>query len=560
VAVTLPDLIEEGVVESKVDRVKGRPRRVKVYNLSFNGGRRAGELVQQLLPATVTAVDGTGEWDLPLDGLIQLHRVHMMVALRSVDADNRIDLEEARALTEPKAGTAPPEVEVEPEEEAEPEVDEEIEEEEFKEVDEEVQVTSDPPTPTLDRQEVVHAPPVAAQQVPGQVLQGRPPPGQPMPGQAPMQGGQVPRGYGQPVPQWPQNPQDARQLQYNQYYQHAQYQGLPPPQYFWSPLRFGSGRRPAPGSVVVMLVMGFFAFLGGMVFFGLGPSVCLAIWMPLMVVGAFFAYSGLRNSWTLGPNRETWVGAALAAYTFIVVTWVALAVYGYEALVDLLWVALILGIPSLVLIMGSGRDVSRRGTFTMLVGPVVVIAALTMAVLDPTGFGVTGALPLLLVTVGASWTFVGWVMIRHQELVLPIRTLIAGGAIGLAIAAGTGAWDIWSRGELTTSASVAVTLWVGGAAYVALVSIVPSMEHLRPDLRATYSALAVAGSAALLVASLVFLTGGLFLVGAIEVVIALAMIGMVLPELKEAGSSSYVLSLIGSLVAVSSVLAFSVVV
>ena len=112
VAVTLPDLIVEDMVETSTQRVEGRPRRVKVYSLTFKGGSYIGSTAQRLLRTEVTAVDDTGEWDLPLDGLIQVHKVHMLSALRLVDTDNRIDLRKAGELASPTEEEVEEEAEV----------------------------------------------------------------------------------------------------------------------------------------------------------------------------------------------------------------------------------------------------------------------------------------------------------------------------------------------------------------------------------------------------------------------------------------------------------------
>ncbi|MCK5414705.1 MAG: hypothetical protein KAJ35_04925, partial [Thermoplasmata archaeon] len=101
VAVTLPDLMDQYMVTTSTERVQGRARRVKVYDLTHRGGQWGGQLAQRLLNTRVTAVDDTGEWDIPLDGLIQVHKVHMMVAIRLVDEENRIDLRKAGEMVKP---------------------------------------------------------------------------------------------------------------------------------------------------------------------------------------------------------------------------------------------------------------------------------------------------------------------------------------------------------------------------------------------------------------------------------------------------------------------------
>ncbi len=268
--------------------------------------------------------------------------------------------------------------------------------------------------------------------------------------------------------------------------------------------------------------------------------------------------TGFKSTWALGPRREVWTTVALAAYMSIGVIMVAFAVFGPEVVVDLLWAGLILGIPSLVLASGTGRSVERRASFMLLIGPVMMIAALTMAVIDPEGLGRTGAMPLLIVTVGASWTFVGWVMVRHSEEVEPSPLVVAGGSIGLAIAAVAGAGNLAVEGDLSPVLGLAVALWVLAAAYVAAISLLPSLVHLRPDLNLVYTALAISGAAALLTASAFFVWGGLLSVGVLEAVIAVGMLTLVAPEIREVGTRGMLLTVLGVLIAATTVLAVSV--
>ena len=525
VAVTLPDLIEEDMVETSTQRVEGRPRRVKVYSLTFKGGSYIGSTAQRLLQTEVTAVDGTGEWDLPLDGLIQVHKVHMLSALRLVDADNRIDLRKAGELASPAEDVGEEEVEAdwdEGEEEGEEVVEKGAAE---KIVSAELVEGAGPvPTPAEEMTTPGTLVPGDAFQISSiPVAQSRATPG------------------GQPEGQW---------QGYGQY---------PPQQtYYWSPLRFGTGRRPSVAYVSAMLVLGFLSLMSAVALFGLSPTVCAAGWIPLMIIGAVFALTGFKSTWALGPRREVWTTVALAAYMSIGIVMVAFAVFGPEVVVDLLWAGLILGIPSLVLAAGIGRSVERRASFMLLIGPVMMIAALTMAVIDPEGMGRTGAMPLLIVTVAASWTFVGWVMVRHSEEVEPSPLVVAGGSIGLAIAAVAGAGNLAVEGDLSPVLGVAVALWVLAAAYVAAISLLPSLVHLRPDARTVYIALAISGAAALLTASAFFVWGGLLSVGVLEAVIAVGMLTLVAPEMREVGTRGMLLTVLGVLIAATTVLAVSV--
>jgi hypothetical protein len=88
----------------------------------------------------------------------------------------------------------------------------------------------------------------------------------------------------------------------------------------------------------------------------------------------------------------------------------------------------------------------------------------------------------------------------------------------------------------------------------------PPLAHLRTDGPTSYRATAVAGSAALLTASVIFLTGGLIVIGALEAVIAVAMMVMVLPEVKKEGTGGLAMAAIGCVVAVASVVAVAAIV
>jgi hypothetical protein len=200
--------------------------------------------------------------------------------------------------------------------------------------------------------------------------------------------------------------------------------------------------------------------------------------------------------------------------------------------------------------------VERRGSFALFFGPVLVIAALTLAVLQPGELGRTGAMNVFILTIGVIWAFIGWMMTRDVESVDTMASVVAGASIGLAVAAIAGAADLASTGSLSVPVAVAVILWVVLAVYMTSTVLVPSMGHLLPDLRTAYSALAVAGAAALLAASAVFLYGGMTTVGVVEALIAVALIFMVAPDLREGGKAGLVLTALTSLVAVTTVVAF----
>ncbi len=527
VAVTLPDLIDEDMVEVSTQRVQGRPRRVKVYALSYKGGSYAGRRAQELLRTEVTAMDETGEWQIPLDGLIQVHKVHMLTALRLVDGENTVDLRKADEMAKPAEAAK----EIEVEEEAEGEVEEEVEEEpiEVAEALVEAELAQGPSPGTATTPEA--AVPSVVVPGPAATVVGAQTSVQPSPPHS--QGGTD--GY------WP------RQEQYH--YKQPVY---------WSPLRFGTGRTPSAAYVATMLMMGFMCLMFAVAFFGVSPGYCAAAWVPLVMVGVVFSLSGFKSTWALGPRREVWVAAALGAHMMVGVTMVAFAAFGQEVVIDLMWASLVLGVPSLVLAAGTGRSVERRGSFMLLIGPVMVIAAITMAVLDPGEMGRTAAMPLLIIAVGVLWAYLGWMMVRSSEDGETTPKVVAGGAIGLAIAAMAGAGNLAAEGDLSPVMGAAVALWLATSVYVAAIMLVQPLVHLRPDTRTLYISLALAGAAALVTAAVFFVWGGLISVGILEAVIAVGMLALVAPEMREMGTAGRPLVVLSVLVAAVTVLAVGV--
>ncbi|MCJ2539768.1 MAG: hypothetical protein LN414_00690, partial [Candidatus Thermoplasmatota archaeon] len=89
-------------------------------------------------------------------------------------------------------------------------------------------------------------------------------------------------------------------------------------------------------------------------------------------------------------------------------------------------------------------------------------------------------------------------------------------------------------------------------------SLLPSLVHMRPDAKMVYTSSAISGAAALLTASAFFVWGGLISVGVLEAVIAVGMLTMVAPEMREIGTRGMLLTVIGVLIAATTVLAVSV--
>lgn len=535
VAVTLPDLIKDDMVEASTQRVEGRPRRVKVYSLTYRGGTYAGQLVQHLLRTEVTAEDDSGEWVIPLDGLIQVHKVHMLTALRTVDEDNRVDLRRALEMA-----SAPEDAEERVTEEM---VTEEEVTEEMLEVPAEAEQQLDgediPVGPVEEEpsiEELMATGPVvsAAGDADGMAEAAA------VLGVPAAVGGSGARASQVAAPPSGHTTYQAHQM------------------YYWSPLRFGTGRKPTAAYVSTMLIMGFVFLASAVSLLGLEPLACSVVWVPLAIIGLMFASAGFKSSWALGERREVWTTAALSAYMLLAVIMLLFAAFGDEVVLDLLWAGLILGIPCLVLAAGTGRRVERRGSFMLLIGPVMVIASVTMAVLDPEGMGRTGAMPILIIAVGVAWALLGWMMVRDLGKVETTPMVVAGGSLGLAISALAGVGNMAVEGSLSAVTGTAVALWVAGAVYVAAVSVVPSMAHLRPDARTVYTSLAVAGAAGLLTASAFFVWGGLVSVGVLEAVIAVGMLALVAPEMSEGGSRGLVLTVLGVMIAAVTVLAVSV--
>jgi hypothetical protein len=309
-----------------------------------------------------------------------------------------------------------------------------------------------------------------------------------------------------------------------------------------------------------MLFLGFLGLVSAVALFGIAPLTCAALWVPLLVVGAFMFYIGYRDLWAVGDRREAWTTAALSSLAFVAVVMTTFAGFGPDAVLDLLWAVLLIGIPSLVLMASSGRKVVRRGRIALTVGPVMTMGAIAMAVLDPEGVGTTGAMAVLMIAAGISWTLMGWIMARDLPQARATSVVIGGGAIGVVVATVAGAAHLASGDDLNVPLIVADAMWALAAVYVALVFLLPRLSGLRPDSAVAYRAVSVAGAAALLTASVIFISGGFHTIGIVEAVIAVALGVMVVPDFDAGDRAGILLAAMGCLVAVASVLAVSVVV
>jgi hypothetical protein len=566
VAVTIPDLLKEELVDARTERVVKRPRKVKVYALTHKGGMAAGSLVRRILDATVTAMDDTGEWDLPLDGLIQVHGVHMLKAIRMVDEDNRIDL---RTIGEP---TEAPEEEVEEEAEEEAEEEEEVEEErplpEPPVAVEEVPSGDEPAfarppsiAPSVIRattvDEVLEKPPA----VPGVRGAPRQPPPVVMTPQGPVLQGLPPGGVAARSPPGAPPAPMPQQMAPAQAYPGAPYWAMPPGYWpaptFWNPLRRGSGRRPTAMGVAAFSLIGFLMLLGAVFFLfvslGSDTFACIVIWLPLLIFGVFFGARGLQNTWTLGWRRESWVATILSAYAFLAVTLVCLTAFGPYALLDLLWVGGLAGLPALFLTAATGTYVLRRGKLAMFLGPVILMSSISFYVLEP-DIAYTPALPIMMSEIGAAFAAIGWIMVHRHEGVQAGAMLVVGGAVGFALAALAGAMDIADAGDLASPKGAMLVLWMATAVMVALIGAMPVLSHLRPSSRSAYAILAATAAMGLLTASAIFIGGGVSIAGLVEIVVAVTLLAMVAPELRGLSRTEMALASWGALVAVVSVL------
>lgn len=536
VAVELPALLGWGLVEARVARVSGRPRRVKAYFLTHRGGEVAGTLAAGLLQSTVTALDGTGEWDLPVDGLIQVHKVDMLTALASIDERGRVDL---RML---KAPSAP-----DPVEEAQDEV-----------APAELGFAGDaaaaPVTPVTTPAIAPTDGPVAAT-VPGTPPAPAAPP-RPAPDARPAPSGSSPPSPAPVV----QVPPPTHPLLADAPPQAAMFPTMaPPPAYYWNPIRLGSGRRPRPLSLAAMLGTGFGLLVAAAFFFGMGastdtPMACIAFGGPLLVFGTLLTWLGGRGLWALGGRRRVWVSTALCAHAFLVVVVVSMFLFDVPAVLDMLWVAAILGVPSLVLAAGANRAVRRRGTLLLFLGPIVAVVFAGTGLLE-TDWARTPAMAMLGIEVGVSWAFVGALMLEHhggeaRRGAIAVEGLTAGLAVlGLA-------WvlDDLDHGHATAGRTALVALWVATAAWVVMARYVPAVRGRTPPISAAYPVLATAAAAGLLVAAGLFLVARLSLLGLLVGLIAVAMVAMGAPELRAGGRVAWGATAWACLVAAASVM------
>ena len=536
VAVELPTLVGWGLVESRVARVSGRPRRVKAYFLTYRGGEVAGRLAAGLLQNTVTARDGTGEWDMPIDGLIQVHKVDLLTALASIDGRGRVDLRQLTAPLTPEAFEVA-------QDEATPA--------ELGFVEGAGHAPAPSPVMAADASTAVGPAEVVPPRAPtGPSEPSRPAPGaryappSPLPPSPPPPSAPPPSA---PPPSAPQPvpvamvPPPTRPMLADAPPQAAMFQTqMPPPAYYWNPIRMGSGRRPRPLSLAVMLGTGFGLLVAAAFFFGMGasteaPEVCVILGGPLLIFGTLLTWLGGRGLWALGGRRKVWVSTALCAHAFLIVVVVSMFLFDVPALLDMLWVAAILGVPSLVLAAGANRAVRRRGTLLLFLGPIVAVVFAGTGLLE-TDWARTPAMAMLGIEVGASWAFVGALMLeQHGGGVRRGAVAVEGLAAGLALLGVAWVLDDIDRGQATAGRTALVAMWVATAAWVVLARYAPAVRRRTPPLGAAYPVLATAAAAGLLVAAGLFLVARLSLLGLMVGLIAVAMVGMSAPELRAGG-------------------------
>ena len=489
VAVVLPELVQSGHVDVRIDRVKGRARRVKIYTLTFKGGTTAGELARALLESTVTAVDDTGEWDIPLDGLVQVHKVDMLTALASMDGRGRVDL---RGLQRSRAPT-----------------DSEAEEEDKEREAIEAKL---PEGVTLEDVEA-----------PARI------------------DGPVQAAGAQPSLTPPRSAAPLR----------APYYMAPPPAMYWNPIRWGSGRRIVPDSAGFVTAMGFLMVMGGVFFLGAGavqggyPS-CYVVGVFLLAFGVALTWNGTSQLWAAGRARPVWVAAVLCSWGFMFASVGAVMAWGADALLDMLWVGAVMGLPSLVMAVGAGHAASPRSSFMLLMGPVAAAAFVITQLTDPS-WALTGARAVLGVEAGASWVLVGVMMARAEGRPERARLAYAGIAAGVLLGAAVRIVDdlTGARGDWHTD--VALALWAATGAWGLLVTLVPGMRRWLPQASMAYPILVFAASIGLLAAGVVFLRAALDALGLALCAMAVAMVAMVSPEISRAAPPSLLAALWGGL-------------
>jgi len=476
VAVVLPELVRSGHVDARIDRVRGRARRVKVYTLTFKGGTTAGELARILLESTVTALDDTGEWDLPLDGLVQVHKVDMLTALASMDGRGRVDLRELRRSRAPTDSEA---------------------EEEDKERE---ALEAKPPVGAI--LEEVEAP--ARGDGPAQAVEAQPSLTPPM-AAAPL---------------------------------HQPAYMAPPPAMVWNPVRWGSGRRPVPGGAGLVIAVGFLLTMGAVFFLGAsavegGYVGCYVIGVFLLAFGSAITWSGTSQLWAVGSARPVWVTVILGAWGFMLSSVVAVIGWGSGALLDMLWVGAVMGGPSLLLAAGAGRAAAPRAAFLLLMGPVAAVAFVVTQLTDPS-WAATGARAVLGVEVGASWALVGASMVRAEGRPERARLAYAGVAAGAVLGAVVRIVDdlTGARGDWRTDAVLA--LWAATGAWGLAAALVPGMRRWLPPASMAYPIVVFAASIGLLAAGVLFLEADLGTLGIALGAMAVAMVAMVSPEISRA--------------------------
>ena len=488
VAVVLPELVQSGHVDVRIDRVKGRARRVKVYTLTFKGGTTAGELARSLLESTVTAVDDSGEWDLPLDGLVQVHKVDMLSALASMDERGRVDL---RGL---RRSRAPTEVEAEEEDKEREALEAKL-----------------PEGVTL---EDVEAPARIDGPVQGEARPSLTPPMTAVPMRQPLY-------------------------------------MAPPPATYWNPIRSGTGRRFVPGGAMFLTALGFLLVMGGVFFLGAGAveggyAGCYVVGLFLLAFGAALTWSGTSQFWTAGRARPIWVTAVLCSYGFMLASVVAVMAWGADALLDMLWVGGVMGLPSLLLAIGAGHAASPRSSFMLLMGPVAAAAFVITQLTDPS-WAPTAARAVLGAEVGASWALVGVMMARAEGRPERARLAYAGAAAGVLLGAVVRIADDLTGERGDWKLDIVLALWTATAVWGMAVTLAPGMRRWLPPTSMAYPIVVFAASIGLLAAGVVFFRAALGALGLALCAMAVAMVGMVSPEISRAAPPSLLAAAWGGL-------------
>ncbi len=106
---------------------------------------------------------------------------------------------------------------------------------------------------------------------------------------------------------------------------------------------------------------------------------------------------------------------------------------------------------------------------------------------------------------------------------------------------------------MTVARAVMLAMWAGTAAWAVAARLVPAVGARAPPMSAAYPVAAASAGGGLFAACVLFILGGLVTLGLMMALIAVAMLAMVWPELREVPRVAHAAAVWGAVVAATSV-------